>query len=48
MAAAMEEEREADVANRQQGRNQVAAERRRWNQEQREQLDEMLPKATGR
>ena len=48
MAAAMEEDREAGMADRQQGRANSALERKRWNAEQQQQLDEMLPKATGR
>ena len=48
MAAAMEEDREADLAGRQQGRANAKVERRRWNEDQKHQMDELLPKATGR
>ncbi|CAL8471137.1 g10679 [Coccomyxa elongata] len=44
MAAAMEDDREAFGAQKQ----AQAAERKTWRREQREALDEMLPKATGR
>lgn len=44
MAAAMEDDREAFGAQKQ----AQAAERKSWQKEQREALDEMLPKATGR
>jgi len=43
MAAALEEEREA-----REGRSAVKAEVRRWKKDQRDELEEMLPKATGR
>ena len=41
MDAALEEEREA-------ARRGALLDRRRWRKDEREQLDEMLPKATGR
>ncbi len=41
MDAAMEEEREA-------ARRGAALERRRWRKDEKEQLDELVPKATGR
>ena len=41
MDAALEEEREA-------ARRGALLDKRRWRKDQREQLDEMLPKATGR
>ena len=41
MDAALEEEREA-------ARRGAALERRRWRKDEKEQLDELLPKATGR
>lgn len=44
MAAAMEEEREAQMG----ARDAELAERRRWKADQKLLLDEMLPKATGR
>ena len=44
MAAAIEEDREAFGTQKQ----AQAAERKSWQKEQREALDEMLPKATGR
>ncbi len=44
MAAAIEDDREAFGTQKQ----AQAAERKSWQKEQREALDEMLPKATGR
>lgn len=44
LAAAMEEDRQAFSSKR----AEEAMERQKWRSEQRETLDEMLPKATGR
>ena len=48
MAAARGEEQEASMEAASNRRLEGQADRRRWNEDQRQRMDELLPKATGR